>query len=148
MFTVKNIIKYISYWPPYLASGISVDSYDLDAGYVVSKLKRTPFNGNAFGTHFGGSIFAMCDPWYVFLTLHHLGKGYIVWDIQGEVRFLKATKETIYARFEISQEKIEEIKKQALKGEKVISTYSNEITTKSGEIVAEIKKTTYVRKKP
>ena len=92
MISIKNTLRIISYWPPFLAAGISVKEYDLEKGYIVSKLKRTPFNGNAFGTHFGGSLYAMCDPWYVFLAIHSLGKKYIVWDIEAQIKYKRATK--------------------------------------------------------
>jgi len=42
-------MKLFKYWPPFLASGIPIKEFDLDKGHVVSKLKLSKWNGNAFG---------------------------------------------------------------------------------------------------
>src|SRR5260370_9238958 len=36
------------------------------------------WNANYVGTHFGGSLFAMTDAFY--MLMHHLGRDYPVWD--------------------------------------------------------------------
>ena len=75
-----TVMKYFKYWPPFLACGISVKSFDLDAGFVVSQMKLSSWNSNAFGTMFGGALFSMSDPFYVFILAHRLGKDYYIWD--------------------------------------------------------------------
>ena len=37
-------------------------------------------NRNYVGTHFGGSLFAMTDPFYMLMMMRNLGPDYIVWD--------------------------------------------------------------------
>lgn len=144
----KTIIRLISFWPPFLACGISVKAYDLDAGWLISRLKTRFWNANAFGTHFGGSLFAMCDPFYIFLTSHRLGKTYYVWDTKTEIAFVKATREPVEARFEVTDEKLAEIVELAKGGDKVLPSFTTVITQPNGEVVAEVRKTIYVRLKP
>lgn len=147
MMKISQVMKIISYWPPFLGAGIKVKEYDLDAGHIKVQLKRTPLNGNAFGTHFGGSLFAMCDPWFVFLAIHHLGSKYIVWDLSAEIDFVMATKEPVFASFQLGLEDISTIKQETEGGEKYCPEFPVEICTATGELVAKVKKRIYVRKK-
>ena len=76
------------------------------------ELRYTWFNKNLFGTHFGGSLYAMCDPFFVFILLFNLGKEYIVWDKSASIDFVKPGKGTMRAVFEISPERIDEIREE------------------------------------
>lgn len=139
-------MRLISFWPPYLASGISVNKFDLENSFVRIRLKTSRFNANLFGTHFGGSLYSMCDPWFVFLVINKLGRDYIVWDIAANIEFVKATKKPVFAEFKIEPEDYEKIKEATLDG----SIYKPVFTTRvysEGETVANITKTIYVKKK-
>lgn len=148
MLSVKKTLQLISYWPPYLGAGVSVNKFDLDKSEIFIKLKRTPFNGNAFGTHFGGSLYSMCDPWYVFLALHRLGKGYIVWDVEANIKFRKAVKDPVYAKFSISDDEFDYMIDMTREGRKHIQEFETNVVTQSGELVADVKKKIYLKKKP
>jgi acyl-coenzyme A thioesterase PaaI-like protein len=143
----ETVLRLISFWPPYLASGISVASYDLAKGEVVSKLRSLPINRNYFGTHFGGNLFSMCDPFHVFILSHHLGKGYYIWDKKTSIDFIKATALPVFAHCLVPPEKIQEIAALAAHGEKVEPEFEFVITTKDQEVIARVVKTLYVRKK-
>lgn len=140
-------MKIISYWLPFYGAGIKVASYNLDQGQIKVSLRRKWGNGNGFGTHFGGSLFSMCDPWYVFLAIHHLGSGYIVWDLSADIEFIKAVKEPVFADFRFTKEDAEEAIKKTQNGDKYCPEFDCEIRTKSGELVAKVKKRVYIRKK-
>lgn len=43
----------------------------------------SPWNRN-----YGGSLFAMADLFWMLLTMHALGHGYVVWDEAGEIEFV------------------------------------------------------------
>ncbi len=49
-------------WPPFLLSGIHVTRLSNDWRHVEVELRLRPWNRNYVGTHFGGSLFAMTDP--------------------------------------------------------------------------------------
>ncbi len=141
-------MRFFKYWPPYFASGISVKDFDLDIGYVVSQMKRSFWNSNAFGTMYGGSLYSMCDPFYVFLLMHKLGRDYYIWDIESNIKFLKATKDTVTARFDISESQLAEIREKTASGEKYTPVYRTEILWSEGQEIAEVEKTLYVKLKP
>ena len=46
-------------------------------------------------THFGGALYAMCDPFFVFIVMMNLGKDYIVWDKSAGITFIKPASGTI-----------------------------------------------------
>lgn len=142
-----RVIQLISYWPPYLATGVSIKDFNLDRGYIVSQLKLNLFNKNYFGTHFGGSLYSMCDPFYVFILAHKMGRDYIIWDVEASVRFKKAVSVPVTARFEISDERVLEIKEQCESGEKILPEFTTKVVDEEGNVIAEIYKKLYVKKK-
>lgn len=143
----STIVKYFGFWPPYLASGISVKEFDLDKGFVVSQLKPSAWNSNAFGTLYGGSLYSMCDPFYLFILAHKIGTDYYVWDVEANIKFVKAIKGKVTARFEISDEQVNQIIEEAKSGEKVLPVFSTHILDSEGNTIAEVKKTLYVKLK-
>jgi acyl-coenzyme A thioesterase PaaI-like protein len=137
----------IGLWPPYLGAGIRVHSVDPDFRTIDVKMKLHFWNTNYVGTHFGGSLYAMCDPFFMFILMENLGRGYIVWDKGATIRFKKPGTGTVSARFHIPHEKIEEIRAQVETTWKVEPTFTVEIKNEQGEVVAEVDKLLYVRKK-
>ena len=105
------------------------------------------FNRNYVGTHFGGSLYSMCDPWFMVMLIEHLGPDYIVWDKAATIRFKKPGKGTVKATFHIPAERVEEIRSQADAQAKVEPQFQAVVTDDEGNIVAEVDKLLYVRKK-
>ncbi|HQU90597.1 MAG TPA: DUF4442 domain-containing protein, partial [Denitromonas sp.] len=70
----------INLWPPFLGAGIRVQHIAADFSEITVALKMGLLNRNYVGTHFGGSLFSMTDPFFMLMMMHRLGKGYIVWD--------------------------------------------------------------------
>ena len=54
----------LTWFPPYWGTGIRVQEVAADFSRIVVTMRATALNRNAFGTHFGGSLYAMCDPFY------------------------------------------------------------------------------------
>lgn len=77
-----------------------------------------PWNRNYVGTHFGGSLFAMTDPFWMLLVLHALGDDYIVWDRSAEIRFDKPGRGTVWAEFKLDPAAIDAIRDDAAGGDK------------------------------
>ena len=75
-------------WPPFLFSGIRITALAEDYRHARVELRQRWYNRNYVGTHFGGSLFAMTDPFWMLLTMHALGRDYYVWDQAAEIRFL------------------------------------------------------------
>ena len=75
----KRLMKLLSFSPPYLFAGISIVEVNDDFTKIVVQMKQRPWNTNYVGSHFGGSLYSMCDPFYMFILLHHL-PGHTIWD--------------------------------------------------------------------
>lgn len=144
----KWLLKNMWLWPPYIGAGIKVDAISDDFLTLQSSLNLTWFNKNYVGTHFGGSIYSMTDPFYMLMLLQNLGKDYIVWDMAANIRFKRPGKGKITAKFEYSTQEIQEIKSKADSQDKYVFDKQVLVKDEQGDIVAEITKTLYVKKKP
>ncbi len=143
----KFLIKNVNLYPPYLGAGIYVESVNHEMTRFVVGMKLRWYNRNLFGTHFGGSLYAMCDPFYVFILLNYLGNDYIVWDKGAKIKFRKPGKTHVKATFFIPETRLYEIKQEVeIEGKKVYH-FQTTIEDIKGEIIAEIEKEVYVKKK-
>lgn len=105
------------------------------------------FNRNYVGTHFGGSLYSMCDPWFMLMLIEHLGPDYIVWDKAATIRFKKPGRGVVRASFHILEERIREIRAQADQLGKIEPQFQAVVTDSEGTVIAEVDKLLYVRKK-
>jgi hypothetical protein len=105
------------------------------------------YNRNYVGTHFGGSLYSMVDPFYMLMLINILGPDYIVWDKAANIRFKKPGKGVMKATFELTEEKIAEIRAAAETQPKVEPQFQVIIKDEEGNVVAEVDKLLYVRKK-
>ncbi|HWT16606.1 MAG TPA: DUF4442 domain-containing protein [Patescibacteria group bacterium] len=137
----------INLWPPNLAAGIRVLRIDPDYRRVVVRLKRHFYNRNYVGTHFGGSLFAMTDPWWMIMMLRNLGPDYIVWDKSASIDFVKAVREPVFADFVLDAAVIDEIRAAADRDGKALHWFHVDVKTADGVVVAQVRKQVYVRRK-
>lgn len=139
-------MRLLSLYPPYLGAGIRVRAAaDLRTFEVRMKLSR--FNRNYVGTQFGGSLYSMCDPFFMLILAEALGRGYIVWDKAAAIRFRRPGRGTVRATFHIPPERIAEIRAAADAQGKIEPTFEVAVLDDAGEVVAEVEKLLYVRKK-
>jgi len=141
------MIRAVNWYPPFLFSGIKVIDYAADFSMFRTRLKLTWFNRNLLGTAFGGSLYAMCDPFFMFILLIQLGEEYIVWDKTASIEFLKPGKGTVYAEFKLSPSQIDEIKIAVDRDGKGVFEFPCEVTDGAGNIITKLKKGVYVRRK-
>lgn len=141
----KKLIKKINIYPPYLGMGIRMRSYREDFTRFEVELRARWYNRNLFGTHFGGCLYAMCDPFFVFIVTMNLGRGYIVWDKSAAIEFLKPARGTILGVFEISKERLEEIRAEVDARGKNTYHFEADLVDESGQAVARVSKEVYVR---
>jgi Domain of unknown function (DUF4442) len=99
------------------------------------------------GTHFGGSLFAMADPWFMVALIQILGPDYLVWDKSGTIRFRKPGRGTVRARFEIPDDRVEEIRAGVEAQGKMEPVFVARIVGPDGEVVAEVEKVLSIRKR-
>lgn len=136
----------MSAWPPFLGAGIRV-KFGQDWRSAVVTMRHNRLNANYVGTQFGGSLFAMADPFWMILVLRCLGPGYTVWDKAAEIEFLRPARSTVTARFTLDDAVVTELREAADTGEKVLRWFTTDITTDDGMIIARVRKQLYVRKK-
>ena len=134
-------------WPPFLGAGITVEKIAKDFRHAKVCLKYGLLNRNIVGVHFGGSLFAMTDPFFMMMVSQNIGKGYVVWDQAAKIEFLKPGKGKVHATFELTQDQINEIISAAETGNKVLKDFVVDVKDKEGDVVARITKTLYIRKK-
>lgn len=134
-------------WFPYLGAGITVDEISPDYLYIQVSMKMRWYNKNYVGTHFGGSLYAMTDPFYMLMLMNNLGRDYIVWDKAASIDFKKPGQGKVTAEFKMTADEIIDIKTKADRSEKYVFDKLVHITSAKGEVVATVNKTLYVRKK-
>lgn len=134
-------------WPPFLGAGITVEHISKDFRHAKVRLKHGLLNRNIIGVHFGGSLFAMTDPFFMMMVSQNIGKGYIVWDQAAKIEFLKPGQGKVHASFEITQEQLDDIISSAESGDKVLKDFVVDVKDQKGDVVARITKTLYIRKK-
>lgn len=134
-------------YPPYLGAAIRATRVSADYTEIDVRMKLTWYNRNYVGTQFGGSMYSMTDPFFMLMLINNLGKDYIVWDKGAQINFVKPGRGTVFAYFRLSQNQISEIKLIADSSDKYVFDLPINIVDHNNEVVAEIKKTMYVRKK-
>ena len=138
----------LNLWPTYLLAGIHLTHLSDDYRRARVELRMRPWNRNYVGTHFGGSLFAMTDPFWMLLLMRLLGREYYVWDQSGAIDFLKPGRGTVSARFDIDDAVLAEIRQATAGGGKYLHWFENEVVDAGGEVVARVRKQVYVRRKP
>ncbi len=143
----KRLRRFVNFYPPFLGAGVRIKEISADLHTIEVHMPLRFWNKNYVGTHFGGSLYAMCDPFFMLILLHNLGSDYIVWDKSATIRFKKPGKGLVKAIFHISQERIDEIRAQADAQAKVEPQFQTVVTDTEGTVIAEVDKLLYVRKK-
>jgi acyl-coenzyme A thioesterase PaaI-like protein len=137
----------VNLWPPFLGAGLRIRRVEKDFSWIRVELKRSWYNTNYVGTQFGGSIYAMVDPFYMLMLMNRLGKGYIVWDKGAKVDFLKPGRSRLLADFRLNSELIKTIEEKTAHGDKYIFDLTVDVCDEQGTLIASVVKTMYVRKK-
>jgi hypothetical protein len=143
----RALRRSINFWPPFLGMGIRVKHIAPDMKAIDVEMKLRFWNANYVGTHFGGSLFAMTDPFYMLMLMANLGRDYIVWDKVASIRYRKPGKGTVRAEFRLSDSQIEDICEKLKTLPKYEPAFSVEVKDEAGVVIAEVEKVIHVRKK-
>lgn len=139
--------RLLNIYPPYLGMGIRVAHIAPDFRCIKVVLKLHWYNRNYVGTHFGGSLYAMTDPFYMLMLLQVLGRDYIVWDKHSAIDFVRPGRGRVTAEFTLDDAQIATIKRETAAGQKYLPQFTVDVVDDAGEVVAVVTKTLYVRKK-
>ncbi|WP_084057595.1 DUF4442 domain-containing protein [Desulfacinum hydrothermale] len=137
----------LNMYPPYLGAGVRVRRVSEDYRDIVVEMPLTFWNRNYVGTHFGGSLYAMVDPFYMLMLIKNLGPDYIVWDKAASIEFVKPGRGTVRAHFHLDEEILQEIRQKVAERGKYLPTFTVEVVDASEQVVARIEKVLYIRKK-
>jgi acyl-coenzyme A thioesterase PaaI-like protein len=138
----------VNLWPPFLVNSIHIVTLAEDWSHAIVRLRLRFWNRNYVGTQFGGNLFAMSDPWWMLMTMHRLGRRYLVWDKAGAIDFLAPGKGDVYGRFDLDEQTVEDLRTAAADGSKVLRWFETELKAVDGTVVARVRKQIYVRLKP
>lgn len=147
MFRKSTLFKLLNIWPPYLGAGIRVKDIAHDLRSMRVEMKLRFWNKNYVGTHFGGNLYSMTDPFIMLMLLENLGNEYIVWDKASTIRYRKPGKGTVRADFLLTEEQIQAIRRDADQAVKIEPQFTVLIKDEAGDVVAEVEKTLHIRRK-
>jgi hypothetical protein len=102
---------------------------------------------NYVGTIFGGSIYASIDPIYMIMLIRRLGPEFVVWDKAATIQFKKPGRETLHARFVVSDEELAAIRAALETKRSVDRSYLVELVDGSRTVCATIEKVIYIRRR-
>lgn len=140
-------LRLLALYPPLAAAGIRSRVLSTEPLAFESVLKLRWWNRNYVGTQYGGSLYSMCDPFYMLILLDSLGRDYQVWDKAATIRFRRPGRGTVRARFEIARERLDEIRNEADRAGRAEPRFTAEVRAEDGELVAEVEKLLSVRPK-
>lgn len=144
----SNLLRWIfNLWPPFAAAGIHVTRISEDWRQARVELRMRPWNRNYVGTHYGGNLFSMTDPFWMIMTLQSLGRDYIVWDQAGGIDFLKPGRGTVSAEFQLDEAVLETMRAATANGARYLHWFETDIVDARGDVVARVRKQVYVRRK-
>jgi uncharacterized protein DUF4442 len=110
--SAHHLRRWINLWPPFLGAGIRITGIAPDMKSIDVEMKLRFWNANYVGTHFGGSLFAMTDAFYMLMLMHHLGRDYIVWDKAATIRYKKPGRGTVRVEFRLTDAQVEDVREK------------------------------------
>ena len=143
----RHMRLFLNLYPPFLGAGIRVRRLQPDWKAIDVEMKLRFWNSNYVGTHFGGSLYSMTDPFYMLMLIENLGRDYIVWDKSATIRFRKPGKGKMRTEFRLTDAQLDEIRDKLKTQEKIEPTFMVQVWDESGDLVAEVEKILHVRKK-
>jgi acyl-coenzyme A thioesterase PaaI-like protein len=134
-------------WPPFLGAGIRVRRIAADYREIVVEMPLRFHNRNYFGGHFGGSLYAMTDPFFALMVLHNLPADYVVWDKSASIEFMAPGRSRMRATFVLTDDDLDRIVRMTAAGEKHLHLFHVDVVDDEGLVVARVEKIVYVRRR-
>lgn len=143
----RGMRRALGIFGPYVGAGVRVRELSEDFRHLRVEMKLRWYNTNYVGTHFGGSLYSMIDPFWMLLLMNNLGRDYIVWDKAAHIDFIKPGTGTVSATFTLTDEMLDAVRNATANGDKYLPEWPVEIVDEQGDVVARVNKTLYIRKK-
>jgi acyl-coenzyme A thioesterase PaaI-like protein len=143
-----NVLRWLmNCWPPFLALRVHIEHIAPDWHHLRVRMKLGLRNRNFVGTHFGGGLFAMVDPFCMIPMMQILGKDYVVWDKAGRIDFIAPGRRTVFADIRFTPAQVAEARAKTAGGARFEPTFAIDILDDEGTLVARVEKTLYIRKR-
>ena len=142
-----HLRRWVNFWPPFLGAGIRVVHIASDMKAIDVEMKLRWWNANYVGTHFGGSLFAMTDAFYMLMLIAKLGPEYIVWDKAASIRYRKPGKGTVRAEFRITDAQLDDIREKLKRLPKYEPVFLVDVKDADGVVIASVEKGLHIRRK-
>jgi acyl-coenzyme A thioesterase PaaI-like protein len=143
-----HLRRLVNFWPPFLGAGIRVTHIAPDMKAIDVEMTLRFWNANYVGTHFGGSLFAMTDAFYMLMLIANLGPDYVVWDKAASIRYKRPGRSTMRAEFRLSDSQVDEIRERLKTLPKYEPVFSVAVKDEHGTVIAEVEKVLHIKRKP
>jgi hypothetical protein len=137
----------INVWPPFRGAGVRVRHIAADWHETRVELNLGLFNRNYVGTHFGGSLYAMTDPFHMLMLIHLLGPEYAVNHKGGRIDYLAPARGRVTTTLRIEDAEVDAIRARVAAAGKDAPEFSADILDAEGMVVARAVHTLHVRRK-
>jgi len=134
-------------YPPLVGAGIRITYIAPDWRQLRVAMQLRWYNRNYVGTHFGGSLFAMTDPFLMLMVMHNLSRDYTVWDKAAEIEFVAPGRSRVTVEFTLSDSDLAQMRERTQNGEKYLVWFPVEVRGEDGAVVARVRRQLYVRRK-
>ena len=138
----------INLYPPYFFTRTKLVSVAPDWRELTVVLKFGFLTRNYVGTTFGGSMYAACDPFLMFMLIKIFGmKEHIIWDKGARIDFKKPARSKLTYHFVITEAEVNAIQQGLKENGKVLPEFRVQGVDQEGEVCIDVQKTLYIRKK-
>ncbi|MEV6136036.1 DUF4442 domain-containing protein [Nocardia sp. NPDC051990] len=132
-------------YPPLLFAGVRVTRVTPDWTAITVTHRVRPWNSNLNHSAFGGTLFAMTDPFYAVMAAGQLGPGHHIWNTTGTIEFLCPGRGTVSATMELTPAESDIIRAGIEAEGCSVTTHVTEIHSAEGTLVARAAQSLYVR---
>jgi acyl-coenzyme A thioesterase PaaI-like protein len=137
----------LNFYPPFRGTGAWVTFIADDWSEMRIRIPLSWRTRNYVGTIFGGSLYAGMDPHFMFMLIHRLGPGYLVWDKAASIRFRRPGRGQLRAVCRMPDAEVAEVRRILETQEKVDRTYTVDLVAKDGTVCASLEKVVNVRRR-
>ena len=142
-----RFLRLVRFYPPYLGAGIRVARADPRLREIEVQMSLRPWNRNYVGTHFGGSLYSMCDPFFMLMVMESLGPSYVVWDKSASIDFVRPGRGRVRARFSLTDEQLAHIRDEVDRDGRAYPRFATSVVDEAGQVVARVGKVLSVRRR-
>lgn len=138
---------FFNVYPPYLGAGVHVDEIAPDWRYLRVRMPLRWYNRNYVGSHFGGSLYSMTDPFFMIMVMKNLGPEFVVWDRAAEIEFVSPGRGIVTAEFRLTVEDLDNMRRHTSGDAKHLCWLSTDVRARDGTVVARVRKQLYIRRR-